>query len=366
VRDTSAPPAIVTLENVQKYYGEYHALRDISGEIRQGEFFSLLGPSGCGKTTLLRAIAGFEDISSGTIRLDGEDMDRVAPNKRPTNLVFQSYAIFPHLSVAQNVGFGLRKSPMSAEDKRRAVGEALEMVGLGEFGARAAHALSGGQRQRVALARALILKPRVLLLDEPLSALDKKMREVMQVELMKLQREVGITFILVTHDQEEALVMSDRIAVMFEGSIAQLDDPETLYRRPSSRRVAEFIGTMNFLPAQVTEVNGGEISVEIAGLGRTGLEVAQCPMAAKLGAASVGLRPESLTILFKDSDAPRQVAGWVDEVTYYGDMTYYDIEIEGAPDTVSVSARNMPGRRVLDRRDRVRLAWDPRALTLFC
>jgi ABC-type nitrate/sulfonate/bicarbonate transport system ATPase subunit len=183
-------------------------------------------------------------------------MEGVAPNKRPTNLVFQSYAIFPHLTVAQNVGFGLRKSPMSAEEKRRAVGEALEMVGLGEFGARAAHALSGGQRQRVALARALILKPRVLLLDEPLSALDKKMREVMQVELIKLQREVGITFILVTHDQEEALVMSDRIAVMFEGSIAQLDDPETLYRRPSSRRVAEFIGMMNFLPAQVTDAQG--------------------------------------------------------------------------------------------------------------
>lgn len=371
MRDTSAeparPPAIITLENVEKYYGEYHALRDISAEIRQGEFFSLLGPSGCGKTTLLRAIAGFEDISSGTIRLDGKDMEGVAPNKRPTNLVFQSYAIFPHLSVAQNVGFGLRKSPMSAEDKRRAVGEALDMVGLGEFGARAAHALSGGQRQRVALARALILKPRVLLLDEPLSALDKKMREVMQVELMKLQREVGITFILVTHDQEEALVMSDRIAVMFEGGIAQLDDPETLYRRPSSRRVAEFIGMMNFLPAQVTHSGGERIEAEVAGLGRVTLEQDQCAGSAREGAAAVGLRPESLTILFDGAaTSEREVQGEVAEVTYYGDMTYYDIALDGAPDTVAVSARNMPGRRVLERGERAALAWDPRALTLFC
>jgi spermidine/putrescine transport system ATP-binding protein len=365
--DTGRPPAIVTLQGVEKYYGEYHALRGISAEIRQGEFFSLLGPSGCGKTTLLRAIAGFEDISSGSIRLDGRDMEGVPPNKRPTNLVFQSYAIFPHLTVAQNVGFGLRKAAMSAEDKRRAVGEALEMVGLGDFGARAAHALSGGQRQRVALARALILKPRVLLLDEPLSALDKKMRQVMQVELIKLQREVGITFILVTHDQEEALVMSDRIAVMFEGGIAQLDDPETLYRRPSSRRVAEFIGMMNFLPAQVTATGSGRIEAEVAGLGRVTLDAGQCPGEARPGPAAVGLRPESLTILFDAGAAhDREVRGSVAEVTYYGDMTYYDIALDGAPDTVSVSARNMPGRRVLERGETTALAWDPRALSLFC
>jgi spermidine/putrescine transport system ATP-binding protein len=369
VRDTSAPPAqpIIALENVEKYYGEYHALRGITAEIRQGEFFSLLGPSGCGKTTLLRAIAGFEDISSGRILLDGRDMEGVAPNKRPTNLVFQSYAIFPHLTVAQNVGFGLRKSPQSAEEKRRAVGEALEMVGLANFGGRAAHALSGGQRQRVALARALILKPRVLLLDEPLSALDKKMREVMQVELIKLQREVGITFILVTHDQEEALVMSDRIAVMFEGSIAQLDDPETLYRRPSSRRVAEFIGMMNFLPASVISSQGDAVEAEIAGLGRAELSTKQCPSGAAPGDAAVGLRPESLTILFEGDNAggARRAEGRVEEVTYYGDMTYYDMALEGAPSTVRVSARNMPGRRVLDRGETTALAWDPRALTLF-
>jgi spermidine/putrescine transport system ATP-binding protein len=360
---------IITLEGVQKYYGDYHALRGISAEIRAGEFFSLLGPSGCGKTTLLRAIAGFEDISGGVIRLDGRDMEGVPPNRRPTNMVFQSYAIFPHMSVSENVGFGLRRSSMSSDEKRRAVGEALEMVGLGKFGGRAAHALSGGQRQRVALARALILRPKVLLLDEPLSALDKKMREVMQVELIKLQREVGITFILVTHDQEEALVMSDRIAVMFEGEIAQLDDPETLYRRPKSRRVAEFIGMMNFLPARVlpTGPGDGRIALDVAGLGAAELDAAQCPNGAAVGEAEIGVRPESLTVLYEGQSAEggREAEGTVKEVVYYGDMTYYDILLDGAPAPVRVSMRNMPGRRVLDYGARTRLAWDPRSMVMF-
>jgi len=359
---------IVTLTGVQKYYGDYHALRGISAEIGQGEFFSLLGPSGCGKTTLLRAIAGFEDISQGHILLDGRDTDGVPPNRRPTNMVFQSYAIFPHMSVAENVGFGLRRSGKSTAEKRKAVGEALEMVGLGQFGARAAHALSGGQRQRVALARALIMKPKVLLLDEPLSALDKKMREVMQVELIRLQREVGITFILVTHDQEEALVMSDRIAVMFEGEIAQLDDPETLYRRPRSRRVAEFIGMMNFLPAKVTGEIGGRVDVDVMGLGMAELEMAQCPNGGRAGSGEIGVRPESLTLLYEGQSAEggREALGTVREVVYYGDMTYYDILLDGAPAPVRVSMRNMPGRRVLEFGARARLAWDPRAMVLFC
>jgi spermidine/putrescine transport system ATP-binding protein len=259
---------MIELKDVQKYYGDYHALRGISADIRAGEFFSLLGPSGCGKTTLLRTIAGFEDITSGVVMIDGKPMEGVPANKRPTNMVFQSYAIFPHLSVEQNVGFGLRRDPRSRAEKDAAVAESLEMVGLKGLGKRAAHALSGGQRQRVALARALILKPKVLLLDEPLSALDKKMREHMQVELIRLQRQVGITFILVTHDQEEALVMSDRIAVMFEGEIAQLDDPETLYRRPKTRKVADFIGVMNFLPATVVSEAAGKVQIDVQGFGR--------------------------------------------------------------------------------------------------
>jgi spermidine/putrescine transport system ATP-binding protein len=361
---------LIELEAVHKYYGAYHALRGISATIGEGEFFSLLGPSGCGKTTLLRTIAGFEDLSSGVLKIDGRNMDGVPANARPTNMVFQSYAIFPHLTVEQNVGFGLRREKMAPEAKARLVAEHLEMVGLAGFGKRAAHALSGGQRQRVALARALILKPRVLLLDEPLSALDKKLREQMQVELIRLQRQVGITFILVTHDQEEALVMSDRIAVMFEGEIAQLADPETLYRRPNSRKVADFIGTMNFLPATVKGEGGGRIEVEVAGLGACSIDAAQAPGGAGGGAgggaASVGLRPETLTILYDGQTTQDRVAeGLIEEVVYYGDMTYYDVKLEGVAAPVRLSMRNLPGRPVLDRGTPARVAWSPSALVLF-
>lgn len=345
---------MITLQDVNKYYGDYHALRDINLTIEAGEFFSLLGPSGCGKTTLLRTIAGFEGVSSGVLTISDKDMAGVPANQRPTNMVFQSYAIFPHLSVAENVAFGLRKSGKTAGEKNSAVAEALEMVGLKGYGERAAHALSGGQRQRVALARALILKPKVLLLDEPLSALDKKMREQMQVELIRLQRNVGITFVLVTHDQEEALVMSDRIAVMFEGEIGQLADPETLYRKPNSRRVAEFIGKMNFLSA--TRVAEG---VDVAGLGCVALDH-------EGDISVVGIRPETLAILFPDDTAPRhEVAAIVDEVVYYGDMTYYDVRIKGVAEPLTISMKNIIGRPVLDVGDTARVAWDERALVAF-
>jgi len=362
---TSDQSTMIEFRDVHKYYGDYHALRGINGTIRAGEFFSLLGPSGCGKTTLLRTIAGFEAISSGVIMIDGKDMVTVPANARPTNMVFQSYAIFPHMSVEQNVGFGLRKDPRSREDKARAVAEALEMVGLKGFGNRAAHALSGGQRQRVALARALILKPKVLLLDEPLSALDKKMREHMQVELIKLQRQVGITFILVTHDQEEALVMSDRIAVMFEGEIAQLADPETLYRRPATRTVADFIGTMNFVPVTILSEAGDRVELDAKGLGRVAIDIAQAP-AASGGSPVVGLRPETLTLLYADQKAPeRETEGVIDEVIYFGDMTYYDVYIGGTDVEVRLSMRNVPGRPVLDVGEKVRVGWSAAALVLF-
>ena len=358
---------MIEFQDVHKYYGDYHALRGITATIKAGEFFSLLGPSGCGKTTLLRTIAGFEGISSGAVMIDGRNMAGVPANVRPTNMVFQSYAIFPHLSVEQNVGFGLRRDPMSAADKARAVADALEMVGLKGFGARAAHALSGGQRQRVALARALILKPKVLLLDEPLSALDKKMREQMQVELIRLQRQVGITFILVTHDQEEALVMSDRIAVMFEGEIAQLADPETLYRRPNSKKVADFIGTMNFLPARIVSDAGGMVEVEAQGFGAVTLTAEQCAAAgADKAGAMVGFRPETLTILFDGQTATdRETMGVVTEVVYYGDMTYYDVKLDGTDAPMRLSMRNVFGRPVLDIGTRTRVAWAPGALVLF-
>ncbi len=359
-------PTMIEFRDVHKYYGDYHALRGITGTIRAGEFFSLLGPSGCGKTTLLRTIAGFEGISSGVVLIDGKDMATVPANQRPTNMVFQSYAIFPHMSVAENVGFGLRRDARSKSEKAAAVAEALEMVGLKGFGGRAAHALSGGQRQRVALARALILKPKVLLLDEPLSALDKKMREHMQVELIRLQRQVGITFILVTHDQEEALVMSDRIAVMFDGEIAQLADPETLYRRPASKKVADFIGTMNFLPAKILSEAGGRVEVDAHGFGAVTLDAAQCMGVAGDSGAMVGFRPETLTILFDGQTATdRESLSTVSEVVYYGDMTYYDVVIDGTDKPMRLSMRNVFGRPVLDIGTRARLAWSPGALVLF-
>lgn len=362
----SEKSTMIEFQDVHKYYGDYHALRGISATIKAGEFFSLLGPSGCGKTTLLRTIAGFEGISSGAVLIDGKNMAGVAANVRPTNMVFQSYAIFPHLTVQENVGFGLRRDSRSAGEKAKAVDEALEMVGLKGYGIRAAHALSGGQRQRVALARALILKPKVLLLDEPLSALDKKMREQMQVELIRLQRQVGITFILVTHDQEEALVMSDRIAVMFEGEIAQLADPETLYRRPNSKKVADFIGTMNFLPANILSEGNGKIEVEAQGFGRLTLNANQAPGAVAGTGAMVGFRPETLTILFDGQTAvDRESNATVEEVVYYGDMTYYDVKLEGTEKPMRISMRNVFGRPVLDIGTKTKVAWSPGALVLF-
>ena len=351
---------LIAVRGADKFYGDYHALRGVDLDIRAGEFFSLLGPSGCGKTTLLRTIAGFEEVSGGTVTLGGRDMAGVPPNRRPTNMVFQSYAIFPHLTVAQNVAFGLRRRPGGAAEKARRVEGALEMVGLGGFGARAATALSGGQKQRVALARALVLEPEVLLLDEPLSALDRKMREQMQEELIRLQRQVGITFVLVTHDQEEALVMSDRIAVMFEGAIAQVAEAEALYRRPVDQRVAEFIGVMNFLPA---EVEGDAVAAP--GLGRMAVE-GMAATARATGAPRVGFRPEAVTLLHPGQAAPgRSAPCTVAEVVYYGDMTYYDVTLDGHDAPVRVSMRNVYGREVMEIGARTALAWEPGAMLLF-
>ena len=353
----SAP--IVEMTGGEKWFGDYHALRGIDLAIAEGEFFSLLGPSGCGKTTLLRAIAGFEALSEGSLRIDGRDMARVPPNRRPTNMVFQSYAIFPHLSVAQNVAYGLRSR--GDKDPAAKVEEALGMVGLEGYGARAAHALSGGQRQRVALARALVLEPKVLLLDEPLSALDRKMRETMQGELRRLQRQVGITFVLVTHDQEEALIMSDRVAVMFEGAIAQLAPPQALYARPATREVADFIGVMTFLPATASAGR-----VEIAGLGACEVAPEQMPAGAPSGAAEAGLRPEALTLLSGPaSDGVRVAEGIVGDRAYYGDMTYYMVDLPGAPERLTVSMKNIPGRDVLEVGAPARIGWDPRAVLVF-
>ena len=359
--------AIIEIERVSKAFGSVTALSSVDATIREGEFFSLLGPSGCGKTTLLRLIAGFDEPTGGTVTIAGQSMAGIPANKRPTNMVFQSYAIFPHLSVAENVGYGLQRKRMSRQQIAQEVTQALEMVDLAGYGNRAAHELSGGQRQRVALARALVMKPKVVLLDEPLSALDKKLREQMQVELRQLQQQIGITFILVTHDQEEALIMSDRIAVLFEGEIAQLDTPEALYRRPASKRVASFIGVMNFLPATVTASKAGELAVDIPSLGQVSVNADRAPEGVDPSSINtIGVRPEMLTILFDDSEkAQCETTGEVTATSYCGDMTYYSVRLPKADDSVTISMRNTAGRSIVPVGTPVRVGWGSESVVLF-
>ncbi len=357
---------IIKLENVTKSFGDLLALNNVSAEIHQGEFFSLLGPSGCGKTTLLRSIAGFLEPDSGAISIDGIPMAGVEANQRPTNMVFQNYAIFPHMTVAGNVGFGLRRKRLPKAEERKLVDEALEMVSLSGFQEREAHTLSGGQKQRVALARALILRPKVLLLDEPLSALDKKLREQMQSELRNLRRAVGITFVLVTHDQEEALTMSDRIAIMFEGQIAQVSTPNELYTAPATLQVAEFIGSMNFLKAIVGEPATAGSVVDVEGLGQLVMGPDQIGSHTAGDHVSVGIRPEMLTILFDDNPGGDTVAlGEISDRSYYGDMTYYEVKLSGTDSNVTVSMRNTANRPILPVGAQVRVEWDAKSLVLL-
>lgn len=357
---------IVEIQGVSRQFGEVTALNQVSLDIQAGEFFSLLGPSGCGKTTLLRMIAGFETPDSGRICLDSADMAGVSPDRRPTNMVFQSYAIFPHMNVARNVGYGLARSGLNKQDIAARVKAALELVSLGGYGERAPHALSGGQRQRVALARALVMEPKVLLLDEPLSALDKKLREQMQRELRRLQQTVGITFVLVTHDQEEALTMSDRIAVMFGGQIAQVDTPMGLYQRPVNRQVAGFIGAMNFLNATILDSSSTGVSLEIEALGRIELPVSGRGHNARTGPVTVGIRPEMLTVLYGQAvQAERVFTADVISVAYYGDMTSYDLRITGSGVTVAVSMRNTAGRPVLAVGTTTRVGWAAESVVLL-
>ena len=250
------PAPIITINHVFKDFGSVRAVNDANFEIAEGEFFSLLGPSGCGKTTLLRMLAGFEVPTRGSIHIDGRDVTMVPPNHRPVNMVFQNYAIFPHLNVASNIAFGMRKSGLSKRELAGRIEEMLDLIRLPGYGERTAMELSGGQRQRVALARALIKQPKVLLLDEPLGALDKKLREQMQIELRQLQQQVGITFVFVTHDQEEALTLSDRNAVMAQGDVLEISTPGELYEAPGSRFVADFIGTHELLRLHAERVPG--------------------------------------------------------------------------------------------------------------
>ena len=351
----------VQLAGVTKRFGDFPAVRDLSLDIAAGEFFTLLGPSGCGKTTTLRMVAGFEQPSAGRILIDGVDVEGVPPFKRPTNTVFQSYALFPHLSVKDNVAFGLRRKRVDKAEVRQRVGEELERVGLAAEANRKPRQLSGGQQQRVALARALINRPAVLLLDEPLGALDLKLRKGLQVELKGIQRDVGITFVYVTHDQEEALTMSDRIAVMHQGQVEQLAPPEEVYERPATEFVAGFIGVSNLLPGEVESVSGDEVHMRLD----SGPTVkARGRGAARGDRSHAVVRPEKLRVSRVEEPAtPGQpsVEGIVESAVYLGTATQMVVLLAGdvrltvlVPNADEAERQTLPGAGA-----RVRLTWAP-------
>ncbi len=355
---------MIEIGAVTKMFGAFTALDGVSATINEGEFFSLLGPSGCGKTTLLRLIAGFEQPSRGRIAIDGQAMEGIPANRRPTNMVFQSYAIFPHMNVAENVAYGLKRLRLDKAEEKRRVDEALSQVELDTLGKRRANELSGGQRQRVALARALVMRPKVLLLDEPLSALDKKLREQMQVELRHLQRQVGITFVLVTHDQYEALAMSDRIAVMFAGQIAQIATPKDIYQRPVTRQVADFLGGMNFVEAAVAADDGTSLTLTTRGFGT--VKTARPNGFAPEGrTATLGIRPERLRVLWDDDRSTYEIAGRVVDRHYFGEITHLEVEVEGLEKPLSVIETNDFGADDIPVGSGVRLAYDPDALVVL-
>lgn len=328
--------AFIDIRRIEKRFGQVTAVQATDLTVGSGEFFSLLGPSGCGKTTLLRMIGGLEVPTAGAILIDGKDISRLPSYRRPTNMVFQSYAIFPHLTVGENIAYGLKRRGLKEAERRREAERLLEMIRLPGFADRRPDQLSGGQQQRVALARALVLKPKVLLLDEPLAALDKKLRENMQIELRRLQREVGITFVLVTHDQEEALTLSDRIAVMQAGRILQCSTPRELYERPSSHDVAGFVGEMNFLPGRVVSAGVERVTVDVPGFGC--LTVPPGAARPEEGeAVTLALRPERLALVREAKDAPSFA---VRASTYFGNRTLYQLELPGLERPLSVFHAN--------------------------
>jgi len=315
----------IQLEELTKAFGEHVAVAGISVDMPAGEFFTLLGPSGCGKTTTLRMIAGFEQPTSGRIMLDGSDVARVPPHKRNVNTVFQSYALFPHLDVAKNVAFGLKYKKIDKSERAKRVADALELVNLSEFAHRKADQLSGGQQQRVALARALVLQPRVLLLDEPLGALDAKLRKTLQVELKTLQAELGITFVFVTHDQEEALTMSDRIAVMNKGLVEQAATPRSIYEEPTTVFVAEFLGVSNLLEAEAVGREGATCAVRI------GDRVFRCGQGDldTLGEVKVMIRPERIVIEPHTEAGDERLPGIVERSVFLGGSHEVHVRVLG-------------------------------------
>ncbi|MDX6335590.1 MAG: spermidine/putrescine transport system ATP-binding protein [Streptosporangiaceae bacterium] len=359
------PPTVpaIGLDGVAK---EFHsrgetvtAVRGIDLAIRTGEFFSMLGPSGCGKTTTMRMIAGFEEPTRGTVRLDGRDVTAAPPNKRDVNMVFQSYALFPHMSVFENVAFGLRRKSVPKDQITRQVGEMLEIVDLTGREQRRPRELSGGQQQRVALARALVNHPKALLLDEPLGALDLKLRQAMQVELKRIQREVGITFVYVTHDQNEALTMSDRIAVMNDGVIEQLGPPRDIYEHPATRFVAGFIGTSNLLAGSLARVTGGQGVIEVSPDERIIVRAGRSELTAGQE-VELTVRPEKIELAAGPGPAGGcALRGTVTEVVYLGTSTSFSVHTTTGADVVVFQQNSASADTPVGRGDEVWLTWDP-------
>ena len=335
-QDAAAHKPIISFRNIVKRFGSMTAVDNVSLDVMPGEFFALLGPSGCGKTTLLRMLAGFEVPTEGAVLIDGQDMGETPPNKRPVNMVFQSYAVFPHMNVAGNVAYGLKIDGLPKDEIEARVQEALDLVQLGHLAARKPDQLSGGQRQRVALARALIKRPKVLLLDEPLSALDAKLREAMRFELSQLQQKVGITFIMVTHDQDEALAIASRIAVMHKGAIAQLGTPSDLYEFPASRFVADFIGSVNMFEGKLIKDGADEAVIACPDLAPYSVHLPHSAPGSAGSSVWVAIRPEKLNLHKHASEPPavpdcppaHNVAqGVIKEISYLGDTSIFHVQL---------------------------------------
>ncbi len=361
--DATAP--FLRIEGVSKTFGTFQAVRDVSLTITKGEIFALLGGSGCGKTTLLRMLAGFEEPTKGRIFLDGQDMTGVPPWERPVHMMFQSYALFPHMTVEKNVGYGLKHERMTAAQRADRVRDMLDLVQLSAFAQRKPHQISGGQRQRVALARALARQPKLLLLDEPLAALDKKLREQTQFELMSIQERTGVTFIVVTHDQEEAMTLADRIAVMDRGQVQQIGPPAEVYEHPATRFVANFLGSITQFTATVTATNGKETRLHVPAFGSEVI-AGTLPNLVPGETLTLGLRPEKITLLRDRPDGPNVIAGEVKDLAYFGKDSLYRITLPGG-DLLSVHAVN--ARRGGDSRpdwnDQVWLSFAPEAAILL-
>jgi putrescine transport system ATP-binding protein len=358
-RDPAAEPYI-RIEQVTKRFGDFVAVNNVSLSVFRGELFALLGGSGCGKTTLLRMLAGFEVPSSGKIFIDGVDMASIPPYARPVNMMFQSYALFPHMTVEQNVAFGLKQDRLAKPEIASRVGEILDLVQMRSFARRKPHQLSGGQRQRVALARSLVKQPKLLLLDEPLGALDKKLREATQFELVNIQEHLGVTFMVVTHDQEEAMTLSTRIGVMNAGQIVQVGTPQEIYEFPSTRFIADFIGSVNMFEGQVIEDEPDYTLIRCAEAGGN-IYVSHGISCAPGATAAVAVRPEKIIASREPPDTDyNNLPGTVQDIAYLGDLSIYRIRL----DTGKIVKVTMPNQlRSAELRltweDRVHLSWHP-------